>query len=329
MFTADEELIECVPNFSEGRNPETIEAIAEAIRQTPGVKLMHVDAGYDANRSVYTFAGRPDAVAEAAFRAIKCGSERIDMRLHQGEHPRMGACDVCPLIPIQHITMDEVVALSKELGKRIGDLGIPVYLYEHSASSPIRKNLSYLRKGEYESIPDKMLQEDWKPDYGPQLYHAQFGMMALGARDFLLAYNINLDCTDLESAKQLAASIRRIREKQDGSYASRLFSHVKVLAWWMEAYGCAQISTNITDIRRSPVVDVFETIRDMAREAGIGTKGSELIGMIPMRAFARIDQEPSFVSRQDIEAVVKQLGLDSLRPFDIDERVLEYHLQKD
>jgi glutamate formiminotransferase len=211
MFSASDQLIECVPNFSEGRNQQTIDAIADAIKSVANVKLMNIDVGIDANRTVYTFAGKPQAVLEAAYQAIKTAGERIDMRVHKGEHPRMGACDVCPLIPLQNITMDEVVEFSKQLGKRIASLGIPVYLYEYSATTLLRKNLAYLRKGEYEAIAEKIKSAEWKPDFGKQQFNPKFGMMALGARKFLIAYNINLKTKDESIAKEIAKKIREIR----------------------------------------------------------------------------------------------------------------------
>ena len=201
MFTASDQIIECVPNFSEGRNQQIIDAITNSIKNVVDVKLMNIDIGFDANRTVYTFAGKPQAVLEAAFQAIKTASELIDMRLHTGEHPRMGACDVCPLIPLQNISMNEVVGLSAQLGKRVAELGIPVYMYEYSAANLTRANLAYLRKGGYEAIEEKMKLSDWKPDFGEQRFNPSFGMMALGARSFLIAYNINLTTKDEKIAK--------------------------------------------------------------------------------------------------------------------------------
>lgn len=320
MFTDSDKLIECVPNFSDGRNQAIIDAIAAAINSTADVKLMHVDAGYDANRTVYTFAGKPSAVLEAAYLAIKTANELIDMRMHKGEHPRMGACDVCPLIPLHHISMEEVVELSKLLGNRIGNLGIPVYLYEHSATSPERKNLSYLRKGEYESIPQKIQLPEWKPDFGPADFNERFGMMALGARNFLIAYNINLKSKDLSLAKRIALEIRQIRAKNDGSYESCLLQHVKAIGWWMEEYQCTQISINITDIFASPLIQVYDCIKKIAGNYGIEVDGSELIGLVPELTL----RHPN----RSVQEAAAYLGLDSVKPFKINERVIEYNLRK-
>ncbi len=320
MFSSAEPLIECVPNFSEGRNHAVIDAIADAIRQVPDVKLLHIDMGYDANRTVYTFAGKPAAVAEAAFQAVLTAAKLIDMRQHHGEHPRMGACDVCPFIPVQHISMEEVIALSKSVGRRIGEQGIPVFLYEFSATSSERQNLAYLRKGEYEGINDKIMQPEWQPDFGPQLFHPTFGMMALGARKFLIAYNVNLDTKDLQLAKNIAREIREMRMQSGNSKAHRTLQHVKAIGWWMEAYNCTQISTNITDIFESPIVEVFDIIRATADRFGVAVAGSELIGLIPEAALKHDRMSP--------QEVVSYLGLDSLKPFDLQERILERLLVK-
>lgn len=320
MFLAEDQLIECVPNFSEGRNQTTIDAIASVIKKIAGVKLMHVDAGYDANRTVYTFAGKPLSVLEAAYQAVKTANERIDMRLQKGEHPRMGACDVCPLIPLQHISMEEVAELSKQLGKRIGDLGIPVYLYEYSASSLERKSLSFLRKGEYESISQKIQHQEWKPDFGPSLFNEKFGMMALGARKFLIAYNVNLKSKDLSIAKKIAQDIREIRTKNDGSYESNLLQHVRAIGWWMDEFQCTQVSTNITDIIASPLIEVFDCIRKISGNYGVEVNGSELIGLVPELALRH--------PRMSVGEAANYLGLDAVKPFNIRERVIEYNLRE-
>lgn len=318
MFAATDQLIECVPNFSEGRNHYIIDAIGDAIKNVADVKLLHIDVGFDANRTVYSFAGKPPAVLEAAYLAIKVASELIDMRVHKGEHPRMGACDVCPLIPLQNISMDEVVALSKQLGKRIGDLDIPVYLYEFSATTELRKNLAYLRKGEYEAIEEKIKLPEWKPDFGEQKFHPKFGMMALGARKFLIAYNINLKTRDEAIAKSIARSIREIRSKNDGTYLSDLFQHVKAIGWFMEEFDCAQVSTNITDIETSPVIEVFTEIKKMAKEHGVETNGSELIGLIPQKALQH--------EIMNMDEAIEYLGLSTVKPFTKEKNIIEYNL---
>jgi glutamate formiminotransferase/formiminotetrahydrofolate cyclodeaminase len=318
VFTSTEPLIECVPNFSEGKNIVIINAIGNVIENLPGVKLMHTDIGFDAHRTVSTFAGKPHDVVEAAFEAIKTAQELIDMRKHKGVHPRMGACDVCPLIPLRNISMQEVVELSKILGQRVGELGIPVYLYEYSATSSARKNLTYLRKGEYEEIISKVQLVEWKPDFGPHAFNAQFGMMALGARNFLLAYNINLKTKDVAVAKKIAHLIRTTRERNDDSYESNLFQHVKAIGWWMEEYQCVQVSTNITDINASPVLEVFNAIRNMAKDLGVETNGSELIGLIPEKALIN--------SKMNIDDSIAYLGLNSVDNFNKTDRIIEYNL---
>ncbi|MBK9794559.1 MAG: glutamate formimidoyltransferase [Sphingobacteriales bacterium] len=318
MFLTSDQLIECVPNFSEGRNQQTIDAIAASISSSAEVKLMNVDIGLDANRTVYTFAGKPQAVLEAAYQAIKTASERIDMRVHKGEHPRMGACDVCPLIALQNISMDEVVELSRQLGKRVADLGIPVYLYEYSATQTQRKNLAYLRKGEYEAIEEKIKLAEWKPDFGEQQFNPSFGMMALGARKFLIAYNINLKTKDESIAKEIAKKIREIRAKNDGTYLSNLFQQVKAIGWFMEEFDCAQVSTNITDIEASPIVEVFTEIKKMAKENGVETNGSELIGLIPQKALQH--------EIMQLDEAIEYLGLNAVKPFSKEKNIIEYNL---
>lgn len=311
MFQAEDPILECVPNFSEGRDPAVIEAIAASIRSVSGVRLLHTDAGYDANRTVYTFAGLPEAVCEAAYQAIKTAAGLIDMRRHQGAHPRMGACDVCPLIPVRNISVDETVTLSRNLGQRIGELGIPVYLYENSAARPERRSLAYLRKGEYEAIPDKISRPEWTPDFGPSVFHETFGMMALGARPFLIAYNVNLNTDNVAVAQAIAV---RVRESGNGQRPG-LLKNVRAIGWYMDEYRCAQVSCNLTDFEITPLKTLFDTITFAARELGTDTAGSELIGLIPERAL--LD------GFSTAEAAVTHLGLNSVTPFDANERILE------
>jgi glutamate formiminotransferase / formiminotetrahydrofolate cyclodeaminase len=320
--------LECVPNFSEGRNPQVIQAIADAIDSVEGVVLLHIDSGYDANRTVYTFAGEPDKVEEAAYKAILKASECIDMRLHQGEHPRMGACDVCPFVPLGEMAMQEAVEYSSRLGKKLGDAGIPVYLYEQSCRKPERRNLAYLRKGEYESIPEKLRHPEWLPDFGPAEMNQRFGMMALGARNFLIAYNINLDSIDVDIAKKIASIIRESgHTNAKGEKIPGLLPSVKAIGWWMESYQCAQVSTNITDFTVTGVKKVFDTVRDAAAVFGISVKGSELIGLIPERALLDAGEELSLSSDEKsvkIWKAIRYLGL-NIEP---EERILEWVIQK-
>jgi glutamate formiminotransferase/formiminotetrahydrofolate cyclodeaminase len=317
MFTSNDILIECVPNFSEGRNQAVIDAIADEIRNTNEVQLLHIDTGYDANRTVYTFIGKPDAVADAACKAIKKACELIDMEQHTGKHPRMGACDVCPLIPLQNIAMEDVVELSRRLGKRIGALGIPVYLYENSAANADRKNLDFIRKGEYEAIPEKMRQENWKPDFGAAVFNKKFGMMALGARDFLIAYNINLNTEDIAAGKKIAQQIRHKRSVENDAN----LQYIKAIAWYIAEYGFVQISTNITNFRRSSIFYIYDLVEKLAREAGIEVKGSELIGLIPKAAL--LIQNPSTAPNDDekIDYAIRHLGLNKVFPFNKNERI--------
>jgi glutamate formiminotransferase len=320
--------LECVPNFSEGRDQAIIEAIAAAIRSVDGVRLLHVDPGYDANRTVYTFAGEPAVVEEAAFKAIVKASELIDMQQHHGAHPRIGACDVCPIIPLGDSTVAEANAVAQHLGQRLGQMGIPVYMYEHSAQIPLRKNLAQIRKGEYEGLREKLLSKDWQPDFGPAEFQARFGAMVLGARDFLVAYNINLDTKDVGKAKRIAAGLRESGYKDArGRQISGLLKGVKAIGWWMDAYGCAQVSTNIVDIDAVSIRTVYDTVGALASKLGCSATGSELIGLIPEKVLLQAGQTllPSGSDKHQIlQAAIEYLGL-NIRP---EERVLEYLLRE-
>ena len=326
-------IIECVPNFSEGRNQDVIDSIATSIRNVKGVQLLHVDIGFDANRTVMTFAGKPDAVVEAAFQAIKKASELIDMSLQKGAHPRFGATDVCPLIPIANISMNQVVEYSKILAKRVGDeLEIPVYLYENSASSEKRKDLAYLRKGEYESIVDKIESEEWVPDFGPQNFNAKTGNIAIGARNFLIAFNVNLKSNNLELARKIATEVRTKRFKNKEYSTNKNCAALKAIAWEMAEYNCVQVSTNIVDYNKTGLHDAFEAIKAVAKQFKIETDGSELIGLIPLSAIVSAGK---FYSDNDItdeknliEVANRALGLSRIKKFDPKERVIEYLLSK-
>lgn len=320
MFTNSEPLIECVPNFSEGRNLEIIDEIKQAILSVQYVKLLHTDIGYDANRTVFSFAGKPDAVINAAFLSIKKALEIIDMRQQHGAHPRMGACDVCPLIPLQNISMEEVIVLSKQLGNRLGKIGIPVYLYEKSAIKPERRNLSFLRSGEYEAIKEKIKLPEWKPDFGEQKYNPTFGMMALGARNFLVAYNINLTTKDEYIAKEIAKTIRTIRNKNDGSFESNLFKYVKAIGWFMPTFDCAQISCNITDIEQCNIVELYDAVCQLAIKHNTSVNGSELVGLIPQQAL--------HYKNWSEDKVINYLGLNSVKPFNKEKNIIAYNLFK-
>lgn len=314
--------LECVPNFSEGKDPFIIEEIAKAITSVEGVSLLHVDSGIDAHRTVYTFCGEANAVGEAAYRAVIRASELIDMRVHKGEHPRMGACDVCPFIPIGETPMSIAKEIALQTAEKIGAAGIPVYLYEESAQKPERKKLEFIRKGEYEALNEKLKLPEWQPDFGPVSGNDKFGAMVLGARPFLVAYNVNLDSKDVQIAKEIAAKIRESgKTLKDGTHIPGLLKGVKAIGWWMEAFDCVQVSTNITDINVCDAPTVFRTIKQLAAEKGISTKGSELIGLIPEKALLSSTGQST-----EMEAIVQELGLDSLAPFDPKERILEYRM---
>lgn len=334
-------ILECIPNFSEGQNPEPIARIAEAIEAVAGVHLLHLDAGFSANRTVVTFAGTPEAVVEAAFQAMATAAEVIDMRQHTGTHPRMGATDVCPLVPVQGMSMQAADALARRLGQRVGEaLGIPIYLYEASASSPRRRNLAHIRSGQYEGFREKILQADWVPDFGPQRFHERAGQTAIGARDFLIAYNINLDSQDVGLAQDLAAAVREsgrwVVENGKKVRRSGPLKGVKAIGWEVEEYELVQVSTNVTNIAETPVHEVFEAVKATAADRGVSLKGSELIGMAPLRVFtaagafyaAKTGQAGKMKEAQQVALAIQQLGLASLSPFLPESRILEYALRK-
>lgn len=333
-------IIECIPNFSEGVNHEVIKQIASAIRSVAGVKLLNVDPGIAANRTVMTFAGEPAAVVDAAFLAIKKAGELIDMRSQKGEHPRMGATDVCPLVPISNITMAETVMYAKELGRRVGSqLAIPVYLYGFSQPDKNRNNLSVIRVGEYEGFFDKIKRPDWQPDFGPDTMDAKRGATVIGARDFLIAYNVNLNTQSVAVAADIAAEIRESGRKiknADGTMQiiPGLLKSVKAIGWYIEEYGKAQVSMNLTAITATPIHLAFEAVRSKAAEKGIKVTGSELIGLIPLKSmleagryFADKKNRPDELTDEKlIQIAVEAMGLDELRTFDPRERVIEYLL---
>ena len=338
MQQIDEQpLLECVPNFSEGRNPVLIETIADSIRRVEGVKLLHVDPGFDANRTVMTFVGAPDAVTEAAFQSIKTAAQVIDMRQHQGTHPRVGATDVCPLIPIRGLTMAEVVNLAQGLGQRVGaELNIPVYLYEYAATAPHRRNLAHIRQGEYEGLVTKIVQPEWQPDYGPTEGFFPAGATVLGARKFLIAYNVNLNTKDPIIAQRIAEKVRESGyvQRDEQGLKQRIPGRcpgVKAIGWYMPAYGKAQVSMNITDLDQTPVHLAFEACREEAQLLGVEVTGSELIGLAPLRVFLEAGQY--FVPYETdlerlIEATIANLGLQELGGFERSQRILEDQIKK-
>lgn len=346
-------LIECVPNFSEGRDPELIRRITDQIAGVEGAALLHVDRGVATNRTVVTFAGAPGPVLEAAFRAIRAAQELIDMRRHTGEHPRMGATDVCPLIPLAGISLEETAQLSRQLAERVGrELAIPVYLYEAAQPNPARRNLAVIRAGEYEGLAEKMKRPEWKPDFGPGEFVPRSGATVIGARDFLIAYNINLNTTSTRRANAIAFDVREIgRPKREGNPITGkvvtdaagqpvmipgTLKAVKAIGWYIEEYGIAQVSMNLTDIRTTPLHVAFDEVCRRADARGIRVTGSELVGLVPLAAmldagryFLRKQQRSTGVSEAElIRVAVKSLGLDELAPFRPEERIIEYRLRK-
>ncbi|NLO44407.1 MAG: glutamate formimidoyltransferase [Candidatus Cloacimonetes bacterium] len=344
-------LMECVPNFSEGRDMAVIDAIAASIKEVNGVSLLDVDPGADTNRTVFTMAGEPEAVVEAAFQAIKTASELIDMSKHSGEHPRMGATDVCPFIPISGMTMDECVEYAKKLGKRVGDeLKIPVYLYEHAASKPEWRNLATVRQGEYEALPAKAKDPNWKPDFGPHAFNAKSGATAISAREFLIAYNINLNTRDKKKAHDIALSIRergRIKRDANGKMVKDaegnnvmvpgLFKECKAVGWYIDEYNRAQISINLTNYKITPPHLVLDKVRELAHDMGIQVTGSELVGLLPKAAILesgkyyleKMNESIGIPEKMIMETAIQSMGLAELGDFDLDKKVIEYAIAKE
>lgn len=345
-------LIECVPNFSEGRDPLVIEAIACAIRGVEGVSLLNVDPGKATNRTVYTFVGSPERVCEAAFEAIRVGSELIDMRTQKGEHPRMGACDVCPLIPIRGVSMAECVEFARALSARLAsELGLSIFNYEEAASTPERRNLATIREGEYEGLEAKLRDPSWAPDFGPVGFNAKSGATVVGARDFLIAYNVNLNTTSTRRANSVAFDVReRGRMKRTGDpitgeivrnasgepvYEPGTLKSVKAIGWFIEEYGIAQISMNLTNIRETPLHVAFDEVCEKAAARGLRVTGSELVGLVPLesmleagRYFLRKQRRSTGVSDAElIRIAILSLGLTELGDFDPATRIIEYAIR--
>lgn len=343
------QLIECVPNFSEGRDMQVIKQITDEIEKVEGVKLLDVDPGAATNRTVVTIVGEPEPVIEAAYRAIKKAGELIDMSKHKGEHPRMGATDVCPLIPIANISMEETAKYAQKLAKRVGEeLKLPVYLYEEAQANPARKNLSVIRAGEYEGFFEKIKQAEWKPDFGPAVFDAKRGASVIGARDFLVAFNVNLNTTSTRRANSIAFDVReagRVKNGPDGKPLKDAQGEpvripgackaVKAIGWYIEEYGIAQISMNLTNISITPMHVAFDEVCKSATNRGIRVTGSELVGMVPLKAM--LDAGKFFLKKQNrsvgvseaelIKIAVKSLGLDELKPFEPKKKIIEYYLQ--
>ena len=346
------QLIECVPNFSEGRDMTIIKQITDQIIAVEGVRLLDVDPGAATNRTVVTFVGEPGPVSEAAFRAIRKASELIDMSKHHGAHPRFGATDVCPFIPISNITMEETVEYVRKLAKRVGEeLDIHVYCYENAAFEEKRKNLASCRAGEYEGLPKKLQDPEWKPDFGPTKFNVSSGAIAIGARDFLVAYNVNLNTTSVRRANAVAFDIReKGRPVREGNQVTGKIvkdeagnsvtvpgslKACKAIGWFIEEYGIAQVSINLTNISITPVHVAFEEACKKAAERGMRVTGSELVGLVPLQSL--IDAGKYFLRKQNrsvgiseeeiVKIAVKSLGLDDLKPFHPEEKVIEYLLR--
>jgi len=335
-----QQIIECVPNFSEGNDLNIIKQITDQIESVEGVRLLNVDPGKATNRTVVTLVGNPEAVIEAAFLAIKKAGELIDMSKHKGEHPRMGATDVCPLIPIANISMEETAKYAQQLAERVGnELHIPVYLYEAAQPNKSRNNLSVIRAGEYEGFFKKIKEPEWKPDFGPAEFDAKRGGTVIGARDFLVAYNINLNTTSTRRANAIAFDVREAGRnvEENGKKVNKpgTLKSVKAIGWYIEEYGVAQISMNLTNINTVPVHIAFDEVCKKADARGIRVTGSELVGLVPLKSltdagkyFLQKQKRSIGVSEKElIKIAVKSMGLDELGPFKPEERVIEYLLK--
>jgi glutamate formiminotransferase / formiminotetrahydrofolate cyclodeaminase len=347
-----QKVIECVPNFSEGRDLEIIRQVTAAIESVEGISLLNVDPGVSTNRTVVTFAGSPEAAVEAAFRGIQKAAELIDMRKHKGAHPRMGATDVCPFIPVSNVSWEEAIACAHQLGKRVGEeLKIPVYLYEKAARDQSRSNLSVIRSGEYEGFFEKIKQSEWKPDFGPAVFNEKSGATVIGAREFLVAYNVNLNTRAVRRATSVAFDVRengRVKT-DDGTPGGKpvldaqgepvrvpgVLKHVKAIGWYVEEYGIAQVSMNLTNIEETPLHVAFDACNEAASKRGLRVTGSEVVGMLPKKClvdagkyFLRKQQWSEGVSEEElIDIAIRSMGLDELKPFDPKERIIEFKME--
>lgn len=347
-----QKLIECVPNFSEGRDHGIINQITSAIKAVEGVSLLDVDPGASTNRTVVTFVGPPEAAVEAAFRGVQKAAELIDMRKQKGAHPRMGATDVCPFIPVSGVSWEEAIECARSLGKRVAaELNIPVYLYEKAASGPERSNLSVIRAGEYEGFFEKIKQPAWKPDFGPAVFNERSGATVIGARDFLVAYNVNLNTRSTRRANAVAFDVRengRVKT-EDGTPAGKkvldekgepvripgMLKHVKAIGWFVEEYGLAQVSMNLTNIEETPLHAAFDACAESAAQRGLRATGSEVVGMLPKkclieagRHYLRKQKWSEGASEEElIDLAIRSMGLSELKPFDPREKVIEYKIE--
>src|SRR5437773_3298810 len=347
-----EKLIECVPNFSEGRDEKIIRQITDAIKSADGVSLLDVDPGATTNRTVVTFVGSPEAAVEAAFRGIQKASELIDMRKHKGAHPRMGATDVCPFIPVSNVSWEEVIECANRLGKRVGEeLKIPVYLYEKAAKDKSRSNLAVIRAGEYEGFAEKIKKPEWKPDFGPAKVNEKAGATAIGAREFLVAYNANLNTKSVRRANSVAFDVREQGrfKTEDGTPSGKkvldangepvrvpgMLKHVKAIGWFVKEYGIAQVSMNLTNIEETPLHAAFDACLEAASKRGLRVTGSEIVGMVPKkcltdagRYFLRKQKWSEGVSEEElIDIAIRSMGLSELKHFDPKEKVIEFKIE--
>src|SRR5437588_5441591 len=346
-----QKLIECVPNFSEGRDEKIIRQITDAIKSTDGVSLLDVDPGATTNRTVVTLVGTPEAAIDAAFRGIKKAAELIDMRKHKGAHPRMGATDVCPFIPVSNISWDEAIDCANKLGKRVGEeLGIPVYLYEKAAQDKSRSNLAVIRAGEYEGFAEKIKKPEWKPDFGPAKLNEKAGATAIGAREFLVAYNVNLNTKSVRRANSVAFDVREQGrfKTEDGKPSGKkvldakgeavrvpgMLKHVKAIGWYVEEYGIAQVSMNLTNIEETPLHAAFDACNEAATKRGLRVTGSEIVGMLPKKClvdagkyFLRKQKCSEGVSEEELaDIAIRSMGLNELKPFDPKEKIIEFKM---
>jgi glutamate formiminotransferase/formiminotetrahydrofolate cyclodeaminase len=318
-------LVECVPNFSEGRDRAVLDALAAAIRGVDGVTLLDIDPGPGANRTVFTFVGAPEAVCDAAFRAMRTAAERIDMRMHQGEHPRLGATDVVPFVPVAGVTMADCARLARELGKRVAEeLGIPVYLYEHAATRPERRKLADVRSGEYEGLPAKLADPAWAPDFGKAEFNERSGATVIGARKFLVAYNVNLNTAERKAAARIAKQVRELGRP------------IRAIGWTIPEYRTAQVSMNLVDIDEAGMHEAFDTVVRLADAAGLRVTGSEVVGLVPEQALLdagrhylrRQGKSPGAPRDEVVDVAIRTLGLRDVGKFDAEERIIERRLRQ-
>ena len=351
------QLVECVPNFSEGRDQGVIQSIADAISCVNGVQLLHVDPNSDANRTVVTFVGEPESVGEAAFQAISRAAELIDMRRHQGAHPRLGAADVCPFVPLAGVSLEKCVRLARRVGERVGrELAIPVYFYG-AAADPNRRRLADIRRGKYEGLPEKLAAPEWRPDCGPAEFIPMTGATIIGSRNILIAFNVNLNTTDQAQAREIALAVRekgqvkRDADPADGGADGQIvrdssgravrqpgaLKATRAVGWFMPRYGCAQVSMNLEDYRVTPPHAALEEVRRQARERGLEVTGSELVGMIPLEAMLMAGRyyleeagsSPLVPAEELVATAVRAMGMSTIRQFKPEDRIIEYRLRQE